>query len=109
ARLYTHTMDTKQLHIYRQLLREVNRQFTSTNGNRFWAAQLRLKWLAEGRSSPVDSNSMRTAQNVLSYLSNNRKYKDLIAEFNPKMTEGDRIERTARRVGLEAPKAYEEQ
>ncbi|KAJ2721550.1 hypothetical protein GGI07_003903 [Coemansia sp. Benny D115] len=93
---------THHLRTYRHLLREVNRQFTSVNSNRAWAAQLRLQWQAPDSPSPI------AASNMLCYLANTRKYKDLIAEFNPKMPETDRIERTARRVGLEAPKAFSE-
>lgn len=97
----------QQLHIYRQLLREVNRQFTSVNNNRAWAIQLRLQWKAATASSKSQKVTI-AAQNVLSYLMNNRKYKDLLAEFNPKMPESDRIEKTARRVGLQAPQSYKE-
>ncbi|KAJ1720675.1 hypothetical protein LPJ53_004714 [Coemansia erecta] len=90
-------------HTYRHLLREINRQFTHVNGSRAWASQLRLEW-----QRPADASHARSvaAQNVLTYLANSRRYKDLLAEFNPKMPEGDRIQRTARRVGLETPKSY---
>ncbi|KAJ2312727.1 hypothetical protein IWW52_004772, partial [Coemansia sp. RSA 2704] len=88
-------MNPQQLHVYRHLLREINHRFTSVNGNRAWASQLRQQWVAASRDT--DGNT-RAAQNVLSYLSNNRKYQDLLAEFNPKLPETDRIEKTARRV-----------
>ncbi|KAJ2447922.1 hypothetical protein GGF42_005303 [Coemansia sp. RSA 2424] len=100
-------MNTTQLRVYRHLLREVNRQFTKVNKNKAWSAQLRLQWLDASRSSGADDSDLKAAQSVLTYLSNNRQYKELLAEFNPKMSEGDRIEKTARRVGLEAPKLYD--
>ncbi|KAJ2781584.1 hypothetical protein GGI15_003182 [Coemansia interrupta] len=95
-------------HTYRHLLREINRQFTRVNGSRAWASQLRLEWQ---RPANADASATRSvaAQNVLTYLANSRKYKDLLAEFNPKMPEGDRIQRTARRVGLETPKSFSDQ
>ncbi|KAJ2373724.1 hypothetical protein IW150_003482 [Coemansia sp. RSA 2607] len=89
-------------HTYRHLLREINRQFTQVNGNRSWASQLRLEW-----QRPVATDRSVAAQNVLTYLASSRKYKALLAEFNPKMPEGDRIQRTARRVGLETPQSYQ--
>ncbi|KAJ1938743.1 hypothetical protein DL89DRAFT_269071, partial [Linderina pennispora] len=93
-------MSTSHLHIYRQLLREVNKQFTSVSQNRFWATQLRLKWSA--------TPDLQKAQTVLTYLTNNRRYKELLDEFQPKMPESDRITKTANRVGLEIPKSYSE-
>ncbi|KAJ1893466.1 hypothetical protein LPJ66_005738 [Kickxella alabastrina] len=97
-------MSTNPLHTYRHLLREINRQFTRVNGDRIWAAQLRQQW----QSASTDTSGHHHSQNALTYLFNNRKYKDLLAEFNPKSTEGNLIERTARRVGLQAPKSYAE-
>ncbi|KAJ2004749.1 hypothetical protein H4R26_002345, partial [Coemansia thaxteri] len=86
-------MNKNQLHIYRQLLREVNRQFTPVNKSKDWSAQLRLQWLEASRHPGTNaSDSLMEAQNVLTYLLNHRKYKELLAEFNPKMSEGDRIE-----------------
>ncbi|KAI9506165.1 hypothetical protein GGI26_000358 [Coemansia sp. RSA 1358] len=102
-------MNQQQLRIYRQLLREINRQFTSVNGNHSWAAQLRLQWLAASPNHSSDSSSnINAARNILCYLSNKRKYKGLLDEFNPKLSETDRVEKTARRVGLETPKALGE-
>ncbi|KAJ2225761.1 hypothetical protein H4R99_006304 [Coemansia sp. RSA 1722] len=94
----------EHLRTYRHLLREINRQFTQANGNRAWASQLRLQW----RSSATNGQSQQltAAKNVLSYLANSRKYKELLAEFNPKMSEGDRIKKTANRVGLETPNTF---
>ncbi|KAJ1804144.1 hypothetical protein LPJ56_005679 [Coemansia sp. RSA 2599] len=93
----------EHLRTYRHLLREINRQFTRVNGNRAWASQLRLHW----RSSTANGQQQSTAaENVLSYLANSRKYKELISEFNPKMTESDRIEKTANRVGLQTPNTF---
>ncbi|PIA16642.1 hypothetical protein COEREDRAFT_42369 [Coemansia reversa NRRL 1564] len=100
-------MKEQQLRVYRHLLREVNRQFNNASNNRAWATQLRLEWIAASCDSPTTADkNMRAATNVLSYLTNNRKHKELLATFNPKMCESDRIEKTARRVGLEAPKSY---
>ncbi|KAJ2824907.1 hypothetical protein FBU31_003858 [Coemansia sp. 'formosensis'] len=100
-------MNTTQLRVYRHLLREINRQFTSVNKGKVWSAQLRLQWLDASRSPVSNASDLKAAQNVLTYMANNRQYKELLAEFNPKMSEGDRIEKTARRVGLEAPKSYD--
>ncbi|KAJ2882494.1 hypothetical protein GGI21_000525, partial [Coemansia aciculifera] len=96
-------MNATQLHVYRHLLREINHQFTNVNKNKAWAAQLRLQWLKASCSHGANAGDLKAAQSVLTYLANNRQYKELLAEFNPKMSEGDRIEKTARRVGLEAP------
>ncbi|KAJ2156619.1 hypothetical protein GGF46_005062 [Coemansia sp. RSA 552] len=101
-------MHTPQLRTYRHLLREINRQFTVVNGNRAWAAQLRQSWLAASQEPGAADRSTLEAQNALTYLANNRKYKELLAEFGSRMSEEDRIEKTARRVGLEAPKTYSE-
>ncbi|KAJ2776704.1 hypothetical protein H4R18_005532 [Coemansia javaensis] len=92
-------MSTEQLHVYRQLLREVRRQCVSAGSRRAWAAQLRSQW----RAAP---GGLRAAHNALTYLASGRRYRELQAEFSPKMAESDRIERSARRVGLATPKAY---
>ncbi|KAJ2451471.1 hypothetical protein EV183_003605, partial [Coemansia sp. RSA 2336] len=101
-------MATNHLHLYRRLLREINCQYTSVNGNRAWAAQLRSQWMAASKDPASANRNMLVARNVLAYLMNNRKHSELITEFYPKMSEGDRIEKTARRVGLEAPSSFNE-
>ncbi|KAJ2694838.1 hypothetical protein H4R19_005886 [Coemansia spiralis] len=102
-------MAAEARHVYRQLLREIGRQITSGLGNRAWAAQLRLEWHAAARAPDAARESnMRAARNALTYLASSRRYRELQAEFNPKMPEGDRIQRTARRVGLEPPKIFGE-
>ncbi|KAJ1647870.1 hypothetical protein J3B02_000957 [Coemansia erecta] len=99
-------LSVEHLRMYRHLLREINRQFTRVNGNRAWASQLRLHWHCSSDTNDPQQQELTAAKNVLSYLANSRKYKELLAEFNPKMSEGDRIKKTANRVGLETPNTY---
>ncbi|KAJ2763694.1 hypothetical protein IWQ56_002638 [Coemansia nantahalensis] len=97
-------------HVYRQLLREIRRQLASATGNRAWAEQLRLQWRAAAQApDAAHETNMRAARNTLTYLASSRRYRELQAEFSPKMAEADRIEKTARRVGLEPPKTFSEQ
>ncbi|KAI9498557.1 hypothetical protein BDB00DRAFT_798475 [Zychaea mexicana] len=95
------------LHTYRQLLREVNRQFTKTND--IFAKQLKTIYRDnQGVTDPSKVEALnRNAENVLTYLRSSRQHKELRDMYSAIVLEQKkRIELSAKRVGLEMPKQY---
>ncbi|KAL2913786.1 hypothetical protein HK105_206665 [Polyrhizophydium stewartii] len=93
---------------YRAILREVNKQYVRRNGNQFWSAQVKAgfrKGAAATDTAEVHARR-RDAENLLTYLQSNREYKELMERYWPSssLTPQEKIERTANRVGLTAPK-----
>jgi len=93
-------MSTKRA--YRAILREIYKASISPRStrSRTTAANLRLV-LESTKSSDFDHNT----QNVVTFLRSQRMYKTLLDRYNPlvDLTDEERIEATARRVGLNMP------
>ncbi|RHZ88009.1 hypothetical protein Glove_26g12 [Diversispora epigaea] len=95
------------LSIYRQLLREVHKQYTLQNNNPYWKLELikifRQNQNVNDKELLVKSN--QDAFDLLSFLKSNRRYSELMAQSNKLygLTEQQRIEKTANRVGLKTP------
>ncbi|CAG8490034.1 10905_t:CDS:2 [Acaulospora morrowiae] len=95
------------LSIYRQLLREVQKQFTPYNKNPYW----KLELIKEFRQNRDASNKEllekldQDATDLLSFLRSNRRYGELLTQLDPMhgLTEQQRVEKTANRVGLKVP------
>ncbi|KAG9295241.1 hypothetical protein G9A89_000064 [Geosiphon pyriformis] len=97
---------------FRHLLREVNSQFTKLNKNPLWRNELFRAFRQKGyvKNDAKKEQLLRDAQNVLTFLESNRKFRELLDKANPthKQSVQERVEMTAHRVGLELPKVYNE-
>ncbi|KAG2220388.1 hypothetical protein INT45_006559 [Circinella minor] len=92
---------------YRQLLREVHRQFTKTND----IFEKQLKTMYRENKNVTDPKKMEAlntnAENVLTYLRSSRQHKELRDQYSAIVLEQKkRIEMSAKRVGLNMPKEY---
>ncbi|KAJ1920619.1 hypothetical protein H4219_001177 [Mycoemilia scoparia] len=96
------------IRLYRNLYRQINNQFTSVNGNLMWKNQLQSAFRAASAKTEAErASALRDARDTLNFLTSTKKYQDLYSEFNPKMSDEDRIKRSANRVGLGLPKTVE--
>ncbi|CAG8434238.1 1761_t:CDS:2 [Ambispora gerdemannii] len=93
--------------LFRNILREVNRQFTSINKNTLWRDEL-FQAFRENKNVN-DPNKLtgliRDAEDVVTFLKSKRKYGELINLYNP--SNENRIEMAANRVGLRLPNSYD--
>ncbi|KAI8976101.1 hypothetical protein BDB01DRAFT_853396 [Pilobolus umbonatus] len=101
---------SKGLSIYRQLLREVNRQYTK--GINEPQLQQELKTIYHNNKSITDPKRIeslqRNAENVLTFLTSSRKHKELRAVYSAiVMEQKKKIELSANRVGLNLPRDYD--
>ncbi|KAI7895979.1 uncharacterized protein EV154DRAFT_559035 [Mucor mucedo] len=101
---------SRNLVVYRQLLREVNQQYTKGANNPTFAAELkaiyRKNQTIEDASKVAALNN--NAENVLTFLTSSRKHKELRALYSAIIMEQKRrIELSANRVGLNLPKMYD--
>ncbi|KAI8140560.1 hypothetical protein BJV82DRAFT_623080 [Fennellomyces sp. T-0311] len=100
-------MAVTTLSIYRNLLREVNRQFTKTNDT--FVKYLKSVYRDnKGVTDPSHINVLnRNAENTLVYLRSSRQHKELRDAYSAIVLEQKkRIEMSANRVGLQLPKEY---
>ncbi|KAF0482773.1 mitochondrial matrix protein, f1f0 ATP synthase assembly factor fmc1 [Gigaspora margarita] len=100
-------MTNTLLSTYRQLLKEINKQFTSQNNNQYWKQQLieAFRKNKDITNIEVSQRLNQDAQDVLSFLRSNRRHNELLASYNPThgQSEEKRVELTANRVGLKVP------
>ncbi|GBB85941.1 hypothetical protein RclHR1_12390003 [Rhizophagus clarus] len=102
-------MSSKQLILstYRQLLKEVDKQFTNQNNNKLWREEV-INTYQKNRdlsNKKEIENLSKYALDLLCFLRSNRKYNELLELYNPihGYSEEKRIELTANRVGLKLP------
>jgi len=95
---------TEVRHAYRAILRELYKASISPRStrSRTTASNVRAV-LVSTKSQSSDLNN--TTQNVITFLRSQRMYKTLLDRYNPliDLTAEERIEATARRVGLNMP------
>ncbi|KAJ9073491.1 hypothetical protein DSO57_1016022 [Entomophthora muscae] len=48
----------------------------------------------------------RDCEDILAYFESNRKHKELLSLYAPRVEEGNRVEASANRVGLQLPKVF---
>ncbi|CAO3668455.1 unnamed protein product [Rhizopus microsporus] len=101
---------SKSLSIYRQLLREVNKQYTKGTNNPSFAQE--LKAIYKGNQHVTNPSKVtalnNNAENVLTYLQSSRKHKELRELYSAIVLEQKKkIELSAKRVGLNLPKQYD--
>ncbi|RGB27164.1 hypothetical protein C1646_719318 [Rhizophagus diaphanus] len=102
-------MSSKQLILstYRQLLKEVDKQFTYRNNNKLWREEVISTYQKNRDLSNKEEieNSTKYALDVLCFLRSSRKYNELLELNNPVhgYSVEKRIELTANRVGLKLP------
>ncbi|KAI9009229.1 hypothetical protein DFJ74DRAFT_687437 [Hyaloraphidium curvatum] len=110
------------LRLFRHTLREVNRQFTKPNGSRAWRDELVRQFRGAPASSilvPADAElqtrtstprqiAERNAEDLLTFLRSNRTHREMMELYWPleKMTDAERVEASAKRVGLNLPKMF---
>ncbi|OAX43912.1 hypothetical protein K503DRAFT_730708 [Rhizopogon vinicolor AM-OR11-026] len=94
-------------HAYRNVLREVAKANAKPRSarNKDIALNFRAFFVESGRSGDAPT-FQRDMQNVLTFMRSQREYKALLERYNPliDLTGEERIEATARRVGLNMPK-----
>ncbi|RIA92099.1 hypothetical protein C1645_736631 [Glomus cerebriforme] len=102
-------MSNKQLILstYRQLLKEVNKQFTYRNYNKIWREEV-INTFQKNRdlsNKEEVEHLTKYAQDLLCFLRSNRRYNELLNLHNPihGYSEEKHIELTANRVGLKLP------
>ncbi|CAG8609020.1 6661_t:CDS:10 [Rhizophagus irregularis] len=102
-------MSSKQLILstYRQLLKEVDKQFTYRNNNKLWREEVISTYQKNRDLSNKEEieNSTKYALDILCFLRSSRKYNELLELNNPAhgYSVEKRIELTANRVGLKLP------
>lgn len=101
---------SRNLAVYRQLLREVNKQYTKGANNPTFAHE--LKSIYRNNQNIEDPSKIaalnNNAENVLTFLTSSRKHKELRALYSAIVMEQKRkIELSANRVGLNLPKQYD--
>ncbi|KAI8374246.1 uncharacterized protein BYT42DRAFT_500207 [Radiomyces spectabilis] len=96
------------LSVYRQLLREVNLQYTKNNS--LYANELKAVYKAnKDITDPVQIDTLnRNADDILTFLRSFRQHKELRARYSAiVMEQKKQMEMTAKRVGLELPETYD--
>ncbi|KAF8414645.1 hypothetical protein L210DRAFT_3316573, partial [Boletus edulis BED1] len=92
--------------LYRNVVREVARASISprTQRNNVVSANLRRVFERHGQSSEPEA-FRRDVENIVTFMRSQREYKTLLERYNPliDLTAEERIEATARRVGLNMP------
>ncbi|KAI8091559.1 hypothetical protein BDF21DRAFT_442626 [Thamnidium elegans] len=101
---------SRNLAVYRQLLREVHTQYTKGANNPTFAKE--LKTIYRNNQKIQDPSKIEAlngnAENVLTFLTSSRKHKELRALYSAIIMEQKRrIELSANRVGLNLPKMYD--
>ncbi|KAJ8590333.1 hypothetical protein M405DRAFT_766567 [Rhizopogon salebrosus TDB-379] len=99
-------------HVYRKVLREIAKASVKPRSarNKDIASNFRA-FFAENAQSGDARPFQHDMQNVLTFLGSQRQYKALLERYNPliDLTGEERIEATARRVGLNMPKILDPQ
>ncbi|KAG1466119.1 hypothetical protein G6F56_004753 [Rhizopus delemar] len=100
---------TTSLNLYRQLLREVNKQYTKGANNPMFAKE--LKTIYRNNQHITDASKITLlnnhAENTLTFLASTRKHKELRELYSAIVFEQKKkIELSANRVGLNLPKEY---
>ncbi|KAI0303125.1 hypothetical protein BC826DRAFT_983510 [Russula brevipes] len=98
---------TKVIPAYRAVLRELYKASISPGPTRSRTTASNIRAVLESTKSGDFDN---TAQNAITFLRSQRMYKMLLDRYNPlvDLTAEERIEATARRVGLNMPITHEE-
>ncbi|KAF1801441.1 hypothetical protein V8B55DRAFT_1598922 [Mucor lusitanicus] len=101
---------SRNLSLYRGLLREVHMQYTKAANNPTFAQE--LKAIYRNNQNIQDPSKIEAlnsnAENVLTFLTSSRKHKELRALYSAIVMEQKRkIELSANRVGLNLPKQYD--
>ncbi|KIK48808.1 hypothetical protein CY34DRAFT_797586 [Suillus luteus UH-Slu-Lm8-n1] len=95
-------------HAYRQVVREIAKATVKPRlaRNKDIASNFRALFAQSGR--PEDAQFQHDMKNALTFLRSQREHKALLERYNPliDLTAEERIEATARRVGLNMPKTH---
>ncbi|KAF5322838.1 hypothetical protein D9619_000371 [Psilocybe cf. subviscida] len=111
-------MLTEQATLYRGLLRELRQSVTPRKVNRGIMANFRsiAERIHGGAANPKDAKAQQGIvhakqdyDNAILFLRSQREHARLLERYNPTfdLTSQDRIQATARRVGLNMPKMYD--
>ncbi|KAG2369865.1 hypothetical protein BDR07DRAFT_1266208 [Suillus spraguei] len=96
-------------HVYRRVVREIAQATVKPRlaRNKDIASNFRVLFAQSGQSEDVQ-HFQHDMQNALTFLRSQREYKALLERYNPlvDLTAEERIEATARRVGLNMPKMH---
>jgi len=98
----------KVIPVYRAILRELYQSSIEPRSTRSRTTALKFRAILE---SSTASNLESTSQNALTFLRSQRMYKTLLDRYNPlvDLTAEERIEATARRVGLNMPITHQDE
>ncbi|KAI0939550.1 hypothetical protein AcV5_000931 [Taiwanofungus camphoratus] len=97
-------MDARGLSAYRTIVREVNRASILTRQARSKTITASFRTIFEERRD-CDSLQHFDHDNVMTFMRSQRMYKTLLERYNPlhDLTTEERVQATARRVGLDMP------
>ncbi|KAI7903778.1 uncharacterized protein BX663DRAFT_432925 [Cokeromyces recurvatus] len=101
---------SRSLSLYRNLLKEINIQYTKGTKNPTFAQELRN--IYRKNQNIQDPNKVealnKNAEDVLTFLRSSRKHKELRELYSALvMEQKKKIELSAKRVGLNLPKEYD--
>ncbi|KAA1466177.1 hypothetical protein DENSPDRAFT_790585 [Dentipellis sp. KUC8613] len=101
-------MTAPHTHAYRAIVREVTKASISPRSTRNPAITQNFRSIFAERlaqSPQPDSSFYKDMENAATFLHSQRMYKELLDRYNPlvDLTGDERIEMTARRVGLNMP------
>ncbi|KAJ9072352.1 hypothetical protein DSO57_1028475 [Entomophthora muscae] len=100
---------------FQHLMREVDLQLTSHNDSKVWADHFGKKFAPfqtitvseHDKEIPTHHHRLyRDCEDILAYFESNRKHKELLSLYAPRVEEGNRVEASANRVGLQLPKVF---
>ncbi|KAG0709566.1 hypothetical protein DFH29DRAFT_884712 [Suillus ampliporus] len=96
-------------HVYRKVVREIGKASAAPRSarNKDIASNFRAFFAQSGQPGDAQ-NFQQDMQNALTFMQSQREYKALLERYNPliDLTAEERIEATARRVGLNMPKTH---
>ncbi|KAI8341758.1 hypothetical protein BC941DRAFT_390233 [Chlamydoabsidia padenii] len=101
---------SQTLSLYRQLLKEVNLQYTKAANTDLYINELRSVYQQnKGITDPVKITSLnQSAADVLSFLKGSRQHKELRERYSGVvMQQREKIEKSANLVGLQLPEQYD--
>ncbi|KAN0140008.1 hypothetical protein V8E53_001904 [Lactarius tabidus] len=98
----------KVVPVYRAILRELYKASIEPRSTRSRTTALKFRSILE---SSTASSLESTSQHILTFLHSQRMHKTLLDRYNPviDLTDEERIEATARRVGLDMPVTHQDE
>ncbi|PVV00458.1 hypothetical protein BB560_005158, partial [Smittium megazygosporum] len=79
--------------------------YTSINQNKYWESLLfKTATITAPNNTTLNSkNGPKAAENLLSFFNASEKYQNLLGKYSDQLSQKEKVEKTARLVGLQVP------